>query len=73
MTDYTSGLFGLILGLFLGFITMLIFYLFMIAENKKYSKKQQEMIENLAKLIEQIDERRKFDARIEKTGTGCCK
>ena len=53
-----SGIVGLVIGLFLGFITMLFFYLFMLAENKKYAKKQKEMIENLAKLIEEMERRR---------------
>lgn len=55
-----SGLIGLIIGLVMGFIVILILYLIMSIENKKYAEKQKEMISNLAKLIEQIDERRRI-------------
>ena len=54
MAFYESGVIGLLLGLLLGFITILLFYFFMLAENKKYAKKQKEMIENLAKLIDKM-------------------
>ena len=50
---------GLIIGLTIGIIFMIILYIFMALERDKYAKKEQQTIENLAKLLEKRIYRRK--------------